>query len=140
MTPAVPRRKAAHSSTVIMPSLSGAMDLKPTLEGRIEEMGFLNVLRLAGGKDGLLSLQAPNGEARVAVKARTIINASYAGFSGIEALIEISEILSGAFAYLAGTHDIPKHIEVKISELEVVMQRYKEGERPKTSKEVDFFE
>lgn len=140
MTPAVPRRKAAHSSTVIMPSLSGALDLKPTLEGRIEEVGFLNVLRLAGGKDGLLSLHTPNGEARVAVKARTIISASYAGVSGIEALVEISEILSGPFAYLAGAHDIPKHIEVKISELEVVIQRYKEGERPQKKEDVDFFE
>jgi hypothetical protein len=137
VTPAVEQKFPAHGSTAIMPSLSGAIDLKPTLEGRIEDMGFINVLRLAGGKDGILSLQGSQGEARVAIKARTVISASYANHSGIEALVEISEILSGPYGYLAGEHDISKQLDIKISDLELTLQRYKEGERPKS--EIDYY-
>jgi hypothetical protein len=136
LTPAVPRQLPAHDSTVIMPSLSGAVEFKATLQGRIEEIGFLNVLRLAGGKDGILSLHTAEGEARVAVKGRTIISASYRGKSGLEALLEISEVHSGPFAYLAAEHDIARHIDIKIADLELELRRLAESQ-PK--RDVDFF-
>lgn len=127
----------AHSSTVILPSIAGVDNLKVTLEGRIEVFGFINVLRLVGGKDGVLSLQGPAGEARIAIKARTIVNASYAGKTGSESLIEISEILSAPFAYLAGSHDIPNAFDIKISDVERLIERCKRVDRHKDN--IDYF-
>ncbi|HEY3325435.1 MAG TPA: hypothetical protein VGP72_33595 [Planctomycetota bacterium] len=74
---------------------------KPTLEGRLHDLGLDTTLRMVGGKDGLLKIKGPDGEGLIHVRGRKVVRARYGSYSDIDALDAIDRLQMADFAYFA---------------------------------------
>jgi hypothetical protein len=98
-------------------------DVKPILEGQLEDMGLANTIRMIGGRDGTLIIGTPT-EARVTVRARKIIHCVLGELRGIEALAKIYEIQKAPFAYFTSLPAPPANCEVDIKEIEIAIREF----------------
>jgi hypothetical protein len=110
------------------PASESNSNLKPTLEGQVQDLGLENTLRMVGGRDGVMVIQSATGESRIAVRAKKIISTVYAGKTGIEALVKTSQIEQGHFAYYTAMPMPNANMELDVKEIQVaIRQFFREG-------------
>lgn len=100
--------------------------LKPTLEGQIEDHRFPALIRMVGGREGVLKIGAAEGEALIYIRERHVLNATYAGKSGIEALDEIDLIKSASFAYYLTTFEMGAKLNIDIEAVQDALSKHRD--------------
>jgi hypothetical protein len=114
LTRAVPPKPAAESSE----------NLRPVLEGQLQDLGLENTVRMIGGRDGVLVITAETGESRIAIRGKKVISTIYDGQTGIEALVKTSQIEQAHFAYFT-TMTMPNaNMEVDIKEVGIAIRNF----------------
>ncbi len=92
------------ASRLLMANSARAVDFETCIRGRIQDMPPVELLQIfhLNQKTGILSLDLPNGAARISFREGAIVNAGYLAVSGKEAIAAILRENEGAYRFTLG--------------------------------------
>jgi hypothetical protein len=105
--------------------LISVRNLRPVLEGQIQDMGLAATLSMVGGKEGILKIDS-TFEGRIFIKLRKIVTAIYGQKTDIEALIEMDLLKKGTFGFFAKELAFDGPMNLEISKLAQTLEQFRD--------------
>jgi hypothetical protein len=102
------------------------LDTRPTLEGRVQDLGLPTTIRIVGGKDGVLRVYMPEQnapEGRIFIRGKKILNATIADRVGMQALYTLDAQRGTHYAYY------PTPISVQDAKLDIEIDKVQDALR-----------
>ena len=104
------------------------LNARPTLEGRVQDLGLPTTVRIVGSKDGVLRIHMPEQtgpEGRIFIRGKKVLNATYADRVGMQALVMLDALRGAHFAYFPTPVNIPDaKLDIEIDKVQDSLRRF----------------
>lgn len=109
-------------------------EMKPTLEGRVEDLGLARTVRIVGSKDGLLrifildAVGAEMGEGRIYIRGKKVRQATCGDRAGIRAMHSMDRMTNAFFAYYPASFTSDASLDIEIDKVQDALLKYRDQE------------
>jgi hypothetical protein len=113
---------ASAGASRLFPALK---NLRPMLEGQLQDMGLVTTLSMVGGKEGVMKIDGPQ-DGRIFIKQRRIIAAVYGQKTDLDALVEIDAVKKAGFGFYIQELSLAGALNLEISKLAEVLKSFRD--------------